>query len=168
MPAGMGHAGADDRDDARVLPSFNDNIAAYRDYRLRARWHYDGVPKDKKTGAVARLVNHLSGEAWESIKKEEPSLFSESDGFERYVTLMDKRFGWRPESILQDAISGYLDLPAMSTHDTITRFVARFRTREAQFVSTIEAELQKELDGRYDKEYRRFQEQSVTYMIERQ
>eukprot|EP00969_Alexandrium_andersonii_P100157 4417381-Alexandrium_andersonii.AAC.1 len=88
------------------------DIAACRNYLLRARWRQDGVLPEKKAGVVARLVNHLSGEAWAIINKEEPSIFSAADGFERYVSLMEKRIGWCPESILPGAIWGYFDLPA--------------------------------------------------------
>ena len=92
------------------IPSFDGTVKDYPDYRLKINWHWNSCPERSRSQLVGKLVVKLSGEAWEVIKHEDSKTFSDADGLQRFLRIMDRSFDWQPETILQESITSYWDM----------------------------------------------------------
>ena len=136
------------------IPEFHGDVALYRDWRRSVILYHAGQKADNRNLTAPRILALLRGDAWRATERIDPEQLRRKgeEGFTELLALLDGRYGWQPESVLYEALEGYLYFSARRASESITAFIARYHASMEYFMDTINKHRREEARLRHRKE----------------
>ena len=125
------------RDDS--IPEFHGDVAGYRDWRRSVLIKHGGAKDEARALTAVRVLGALRGEAWAATRHLDPELLRARgvDGLDDLWRILDPLFAWQPESVLFEAMMGYLFLPPRAAGETIAKLLSRYCTALSTFLDIL-------------------------------
>ena len=121
------------------ITEFHGDVATYRDWRRLVQLAHSSIRAEHRCLTGPRILSLLRGEAWaatEHIDPEELRNRGEAS-FDWLLGILDGLYGWQSESMLHEAMEGFLYFRTRRNQESITSFLAAFRTVLARFCAIV-------------------------------
>lgn len=127
------------------IPHFSGRLADYPIYRMRVRALWKSVMTSDRAVLIRELVDRLPGGCRQAFGVWTWPEFGGTDGLQLFWTVFTSRYAWSRETVLRQAVTGYLTVEGeWQRGETLREFLRHFKKQEHAFVDCVQECLQHE------------------------